>query len=239
MFLVLIFYINDVVSYFNVTDYHTPKLAYHHISVLRYVDDAVILSRSPAELTRVLHSFTLYCDNQLLVINHHKAKVMFFGKYLKLRTWSINNQRSEQVNTFRYLCMVVWWCRPLYPEHPTAIMLQIRVKVSISLNYSAQGKVGFYTSCPQALSIKDTYIISQLLYRMYLGPPMSCFTTVQWVQSKLLRAILQVCKCIPISMICLETQLLKVTTKISLSLLFLWFKIKFQLSRPFSSYFIG
>ena len=67
-----------------------------------------------------------------------------------------------------------------------------------------------------------------MLYDTFIGPPSSCFDPIKRVQTKFLRAILEVPRCLPNAQIRLETGSLRVVAKIKLASLQYWLKINYQ-----------
>lgn len=88
-------------------DPHPPTLADQKILALLYADNTVWLSRTPVGLRRALKEFGHYHDMNELVISYQKTKVMSIGVRPKVRMWSINGHRLEQVLIFKYLAVVI------------------------------------------------------------------------------------------------------------------------------------
>ena len=58
-----------------------PELQGQKVSILLYVDDSVLLSRSPAGLQHLLHVLQLFCGDKLLSVNMSKTQVVIFNDF--------------------------------------------------------------------------------------------------------------------------------------------------------------
>ena len=58
-----------------------PDLQGQKVSMLLYVDDIVLLSKSPAGLQHLLHVLQLFCGDKLLSVNMSKTQVVIFNDF--------------------------------------------------------------------------------------------------------------------------------------------------------------
>lgn len=100
-------YINDLVTHLNKLEHHPPKLASKHISILLYADDAVLLSKTPLGLKRMMQTLTKYSQQNRLEINYDKTKVISFANRPKRHSWYLNQTHIEQVQQYKYLGVIV------------------------------------------------------------------------------------------------------------------------------------
>uniref|UniRef100_A0A803TKK2 ribonuclease H n=1 Tax=Anolis carolinensis TaxID=28377 RepID=A0A803TKK2_ANOCA len=97
------FYINDIVEYLKMKEYHGPKIMDRELNILIYADDIVLLSTTPVGLRRSLQKLSHYCAENALTINKEKSKIMVFGKKTKVYNWHLDGHKVEQVRISKYL----------------------------------------------------------------------------------------------------------------------------------------
>lgn len=214
------FYINTLVDHLSSTDVHPPRIAGRHVSILLYADDAAILSRTPIGLRRALWKLTTYCEENQLTINYKKTKVMAFARRPKLRTWMINQHRIEQVSYFKYLGVVVH-SNGSRRAHGEYVALNAQKSSSAIIQYM-KTKGGHYL--PAALRLFQAKTLAQLLYGSQLGPPPNIMI-LERIQSKFLRAILEVPRDISNVKLRLESGQTKIEAKFWIAILSYWLKL--------------
>ena len=217
------FYVNDMPHYLSNLDFHPPKLAGKHVSVLLYADDAAIISRTPIGLRRALKTLAAYCRDNLLELNLQKTKVMAFAKRPKPHTWYIEGHKIEQVNSFKYLGVVFT---------PSGNRKAHGDNVAAIAQRSANGILKFLRTkgrhfIPAALKLFETKVIAQLLYGAQLGLPAN-ITTMERVQSKFLRSALQQSKFVSNAVIRLETGFVRIQARVWRLMLNYWLKLAFS-----------
>ncbi|XP_077774296.1 vomeronasal type-2 receptor 26-like [Podarcis muralis] len=188
---------------------HPPKLARRHISVMLYVDDAAILSRTPFGLKRALGTLTQYCKEDQLELNYQKTKLMAFAKRPLSRSWSIDGHKIEQVSCFKYLG-VVFHSTSSRKAHGEHVAETAQTSSSAILKF-LKTRGGHYI--PAALKFIEAKTIAQLVYGAQLGP-FSIFSSLEFVQSKFLRSALQVPQCVSNPTLRLEKGFIKVETSV-------------------------
>lgn len=150
---------------------------------------------------------------------NQKPKIAF-SSCPRVRTWHLARKRLEQVKFFKYLGVTF--------QASGARLEQCRQLATIG-ERSALNILKFHHSngayfIPAALKLFQAKTIAQMLYGTFLGSPTSCFAPLERVQSKFLRALLQVPNCVPNSWIRLEAGLPKVKAKVVFVSISLWLK---------------
>ena len=148
------------------------KLGESFIPFLQYADDLVILCETAEELQTQINNLVKYCEENFLLLNTKKTKVMIFHKgLLPKQDIFLNDIILEVVNKFKYL------------GFPFSCQLSFSTHLQ-NLNSKARSRIGLLFSrlpinrLPLALALKifDIYVLS--IYRY--GLPMwinSCSIT--------------------------------------------------------------
>nr|XP_016853653.1 PREDICTED: uncharacterized protein LOC107983669 [Anolis carolinensis] len=202
-------------------DFHPPKLAGRHISILLYADDAALISRTPIGLKRALKSLAQYCREDQLQLNYHKTKIMVFAKRPKLHHWNIDDKKIEQVPCFKYLG-VVFHSSGSRKAHGGYVAENAYRSSSAILKYLRSKGGGQFI--PAALKLFEAKSMAQLLYGAQIGP-FSDFAPLETVQSKFLRSALQVPKCVCNAILRLETGFLRVEARVWMVILNYWLRL--------------
>ena len=210
-----------MIQVFQDPDLHPPTLACRPIPILLYADDVVLLSRTPIGIRRILKKLALYCEKEHLEINYQKTKVMAFGKQPRSRIWKLNGHKIEQVTKFKYLGVYIQASGAKSIHYSYTSDLGQRSANNILKFYRTKGR--FFI--PAALKLYSAKSLAQLTYGAFLGAPLSDIIKLERVQSKFLRALLQLPCCVTNSMVRLETGMLMVQDKICLSAIVMWLKL--------------
>ncbi|XP_053106278.1 uncharacterized protein LOC128325000 [Hemicordylus capensis] len=223
-------FINDLVQCLGSVDSHAPKLADIRVPVLLYADYVVILSQTRLGLLRLLGAFAHYCNDNNLSINYEKSKVLVFTKARKLYKWIVNKENIEQVYKFKYLGIhfqynLNWKSQRLYS-------ISIAHKTLNALLRFYYSKGGQYI--PMALQVFQAKIVAQLFYGVLLWIQ-EVTSEMERVQSIFLRAIFGVPRCVPYSVLCLESRSLTISSKAWELTLIKWIKLCLEYLEP--SYF--
>ena len=124
---------------------------------------------------------------------------MAFGRRQKKRSWIINGQSLEQV-CFKYLVMALQSTGDRNAHIQYAATQGEKTANTILRFYHSKG--GHYI--PAAQKLFQAKVVIQMLYGTFMGPPPSSFDPIERVQSKFLRAILEVPRCVTNAQIRLE-----------------------------------
>ena len=219
------FYINSMVTALSHPEFHPPKLANRHISLLLYADDAVLISQTPIGLKRALYALAQYCKEEMLQINYSKTKVLVFAQRPRIYKWLIDEHEIEQIKAYKYLG-VVFQYKGNHKAHVNNVV-QAAQKSSLTVLKFFYSKGGQYI--PAALRLFQAKSLSQLLYGAQLGPySSSSFIQLEVVQSKFVRAILQVPRGVSNAALRFEVGYLKVEARAWLAIFNFWLKLTFQ-----------
>uniref|UniRef100_A0A803T0U9 ribonuclease H n=1 Tax=Anolis carolinensis TaxID=28377 RepID=A0A803T0U9_ANOCA len=211
------FYINSMVEHLYNLDYHPPKLAERHLSILLYADDAVLLSRTQVGLKRALRALAKYCSVEQLHLNFQKTKIMEFAKRPKNHTWRLDGHNIEQVSRFKYLG-VFFHCTGNRKVHADYVAETAQKSSHAILKFLKTGG-GHYI--PAALKLFEAKPIAQMMYGAQLGPYPN-FAPLEQVQSKFLRSMMQVPRCVSNAILRLETGLVRVEARAWIATLNYW-----------------
>lgn len=217
------FYINSLVEHLTKPEFHPPKIAHRHLSLLLYADDAALISRTPVGLRRALQALATCCQENRLEINYDKTKVMAFGERSVTRVWRIYEHRIEQVAQFKYLG-VIFQNNNSKSAHGAYLALNAQKSATAIIQY-IKTKGG--NSIPAALKLFHAKVLAQLLYGSQLGP-FTNINVLERVQSKFLRAILGVPRDVSNAKIRLETGQIKVEARIWINILSFWLRLLFN-----------
>lgn len=188
---------------------HPPKIAGKHINALLYADNAVILSRTPVGLGRALKRLSAYCKVEGLTINYQKTKIMTFARRSKLRVWKIDGHKIKQVSCFKYLG-VVFHSSGSRRAHGDSIAANAQKSASAILRFFRTRDGQFI---PAAMKLFNAKALAQLLYGAQLGQ-FPNIVRLETVQSKFLRALLGVAKCVSNAFLRLETGQIRIEARI-------------------------
>ena len=72
-------YIDELETYLDKIDGDSPCLFDTVVAILLHVDDIVMLSKSGADLQRLLNKLFEFCTSSCLDVNLSKTKIMIFG----------------------------------------------------------------------------------------------------------------------------------------------------------------
>ena len=218
--MLFIFYINNLVSHLDSTDCHTPKIAERSIPALLYADDIVVLARTPIGLKRAMRKLMSFCKEESLVINDSKTKVIAFGKRFRNKTWKITGGNLEQVKIFKYLGVTFQASGKNLAHYDNIANLAQKAALNIIRFHYSKGA----HFVPAAIKLFQAKVVAPMLYGNLLGPSSSCFAPLERVQSKFLRAILQVPNCVSNAWIRLEMGIPRFESKIALASIQTWLK---------------
>lgn len=186
---------------------HPPKIARKHINALLYADNAVILSRTPVGLGRALKRLSAYCKVEGLTINYQKTKIMTFARRSKLQVWKIDGRKIKQVSCFKYLG-VVFHSSGSRRAHGDLLPQMPRRALQQSYFRTRDGQF-----IPAAMKLFNAKALAQLLYGAQLGQ-FPNIVRLETVQSKFLRALLGVPKCVSNAFLRLETGQIRIEARI-------------------------
>ena len=128
------FYINDIVQALDPNDSAPPSLKGRKITVLLYADDMVILSLTRIGLRNMLSRLATYCNEEHLVINYNKTKIISFGNHRSKPRWFINSNEIEQCSSFKYLG-IIFQSSLSWQAHLNANILQARRSMGSIINF--------------------------------------------------------------------------------------------------------
>ena len=76
---------------------------------LMFADDTVLVGDGEEKLSRLVQEFGNVCQRRKLTVNESKNKIMRIGKNGKNNgvNISLNNRRMEEVESYRYLSVVI------------------------------------------------------------------------------------------------------------------------------------
>ena len=102
-------YINGIIECLEKIETQSPSLkGGKEVKVLLYADDLVLLSLTKIGLQRAFHELEKFCDLWSLKVNVGKTKILSFGKGIgKKYDWFYKGERVEEVNSFRYLGVIL------------------------------------------------------------------------------------------------------------------------------------
>lgn len=81
-------------------DTPAPKVANTHLPILLYVVDAVLFSLSFVGMKWALTTLATYCNEDQLIIDYDKSKVLVFSNKRQKYKWTIDSHELEQVKSF-------------------------------------------------------------------------------------------------------------------------------------------
>ena len=98
-------YINDIVSHSDAVEEMGVFLNNVRVTVLKYTDDLVLIATSATSLQKGLNALQEYCEDNELIVNTNKSKVMCFAKKQPkyIQKVKYNEQTLERVEEFKYL----------------------------------------------------------------------------------------------------------------------------------------
>jgi hypothetical protein len=84
-----------------------PTLTGIVINLLLYVDDIVLMARSPHDLENQLRILKDFCSNMGMTVNTYKTKVMIIkSNKIPYDTFVYDNNNLEEVNSYKYLGII-------------------------------------------------------------------------------------------------------------------------------------
>ena len=218
------FYINGLVGNLSNPNFHQPKLASRPISTLLYADDAVLLSTTCVGFRRLLRSFSTYCNEEQLIINYAKTKIMVVSRRRIKHKWSLNGHPVEQVACYKYLGIVFHSSGSWVTHVNHAAMNAQKNTVAITRFFHTVGG----KHVPSVLQVFKARTISQMLYGSQLFAYAN-LRPLEIVQTKFVRDILGVPPCTSNVALRLEVGLKSIKAQAKVLMLIYWIKLIFSL----------
>lgn len=100
LFLIVLF---DIEKFFIENGHHNVK---ERIKLLLLADDKVLLADDAVDLQHLLDTLSMYCEQNMLVVNTQKTKVMIFqkaGRKARVRPFRYRGDVLEVVKSYKYL----------------------------------------------------------------------------------------------------------------------------------------
>ena len=110
-----------------------PTLQGIQIGNLSYADDVALLAESAMELNQMLKRLERYCEENGLIINTEKTKVMVFGYGpipLDSKTFHLQGVQLEIVNEFKYLG-VIFTPQLTFTKHLEGIIARAKSRIGV------------------------------------------------------------------------------------------------------------
>ena len=193
-------FLNDMAPFLAEIDAHSPKIGSLQVPLLLYADDAVLISRTRVGLKRLLTRCLEYLNQNKLLLNCEKSKILVFSKSWRPLKWVINGNTIEQVKHFKYLGINFQY-NLFWTQHRNSVTnLATSSTLAVSRFFYNTGN----QFIPAAIKVFNAKVQAQILY----GCPIwiSSFDhSIECIQSKFLRKILGLPNCVPYAALCLET----------------------------------
>uniref|UniRef100_A0A670IUV5 ribonuclease H n=1 Tax=Podarcis muralis TaxID=64176 RepID=A0A670IUV5_PODMU len=155
-------YLHDALSPLKLATKYPPHLAGHPVASLFYADDAVILSRTAADLANAVNAFIAYCKAEALNINYKKSKVLHFtrSRKLKLEPLKITGGYLEKVKAFKYLGLIFTYNLSWTTHLQSASLAATTTSNAIVRFYHQKGG----KHLPAAIQMFNAKVVPKLLY---------------------------------------------------------------------------
>ncbi|CAI7935382.1 Hypothetical predicted protein, partial [Podarcis lilfordi] len=134
----------------------------HPVASLFYADDAVILSRTAADLANAVNAFTAYCKAEALNINDKQSKFLLFtrSRKLQLEPLKIIGGYLEKVKAFKYLGLIFTYNLSWTTHLQSAFLAATTTSNAIVRFYHQKGG----KHLPAAIQIFNAKVVPKLLY---------------------------------------------------------------------------
>ncbi|XP_053119402.1 uncharacterized protein LOC128330468 [Hemicordylus capensis] len=182
-----------------------------------------IMSQTPIGLRRALGLLSKFCSQESIEINYGKTKVLVFAKRPRQYCWSINGHRIAQVNLFKYLG-VVFQSSGSRNAHLKSTLLTAQSTTNLITSFHFSRGASYI---PAAVKLFVSKVHSQVLYGAQIGP-VSNFMALETLQSKFLRSILLVPRCVPNAALRREVGMIRLETCYWRTIILFWLKFVFS-----------
>lgn len=228
-------FLNDLISYMHLNYSGLQELGaeinkqlsnedidvFLRLYVLLYADDTIVLAESANELQKALDILERYCDDNNLVVNSNKTKVMIFsrGSIRNVPQFHFKNKELEVVKTYQYLGIVF-----NYNGHFKVAQKDLCDKATRAM-FSVIGK-GRKLGLPIDILIKlfDCVVKPIILYGAEVWGPYQ-IDVLERVQLRFLKLSLKLPKNTPTVMVRGETGCNPLKVDVTCKVLSYWFKV--------------